>query len=547
MVLLTLLIPLAWWVMPGVQRWLIVRDLTAESVEDREAALQALVKRGRVDPVLVEQAVGVLEDLPAGGRFNAIARALDLAGAWHREAVGPGVWLRWLEPLGTSDDPRARLELAAQIVDLPELADDPAMHALLAKLIDDQDAAVRYAALVTAAELHGHAVGKGALVSVIRRAEADANPTIARHAMILGGLLGAGDVSRVPNTPGVGGVSLDGGRITLSPTAVREALALDPAALSPEDVTRVWRAILAAPEDDDWRGVLRRWADPDAAWAQQYPHLVAAAMYRLGEPMPLSQTSGGASATQRRWQLAAMEGAGAKGREWGGDESLPADTPLALRLALASIKEKLTADDLLPLLTAQSPTLRDRAAVLAATRLSKADAMALADDLLRSFDDTAVVAGAMVAALADVRPTTVTPVNPSAPPQDLLAYRAKHEDDPVMREALELALWMRGDLAELRPPAEVLFRQHVLDGSTVLLAMLHRGGADRRLALDLLFNPRGEPTLDLDHLLVAGRWWEVLRRYLPEDAPQLWLWADPELRALQIDVLRDWWLVERGK
>ena len=80
MVGLTLLIPVAWWVMPGVQRWLIVRDLTAASVEDREAALQSLARRARVDVALVADAMEVLEDLPPGDDYDSVVRALDLAG-----------------------------------------------------------------------------------------------------------------------------------------------------------------------------------------------------------------------------------------------------------------------------------------------------------------------------------------------------------------------------------------------------------------------------------------------------------------------------------
>ena len=43
------------------------------------------------------------------------------------------------------------------------------------------------------------------------------------------------------------------------------------------------------------------------------------------------------------------------------------------------------------------------------------------------------------------------------------------------------------------------------------------------------------------------RWWEVMRAYLPGSAPPFWVWADRELQLFQLDVLRDWYLINRHK
>src|SRR5690606_13564304 len=91
--------------------------------------------------------------------------------------------------------------------------------------------------------------------------------------------------------------------------------------------------------------------------------------------------------------------------------------------------------------------------------------------------------------------------------------------------------------------ASLLLRDD-LPRSTILLAMLHR---DDPAALDHLLNPRGDVGPDVLDLLDRRRWWHVLRRYLPPDAPPLWLWADPELEDFQIDVLRCWWLLHRHR
>jgi hypothetical protein len=83
-----------------------------------------------------------------------------------------------------------------------------------------------------------------------------------------------------------------------------------------------------------------------------------------------------------------------------------------------------------------------------------------------------------------------------------------------------------------------------LPTTTILLAMLANG---RTAALDYLLNPAGEEHLPLAQLFDQSRWWYVLRRFLPTDAPPFWVWADADLERFQIDVLRDWYLLNRHK
>ena len=513
-------------------------------------------------------------------------------GVWRRGEVEPRLWLRWLEPMVSSEDPRARLELAVQLADLPSLAARGDAAGLLATLADDEDAAVRYAALITAGELAGHieagGTARAGLIELIGAATRDENAVIARHAWIIAGLLDAPPPLPEEAAATMEAQVLDAAAWALAQTqetrpavvqllrqhdsprvqatavyalathatrpevaAAMQAVLDRPAGeLTPDEATLIWRALLAAPGDGGghaWRDAVRSWADPEALHAPRHPQLVAAAVHRLGEGARgvVERDRASGSANRRLWLLAWLEGL----PRGGADVAIRGDDLPAIRLAAARAKRDLTADDLMPLLTSESPPLRDAAAALAAKRLPEAEAMRLADELMRSFDDAAIVSGAMIAALADVRPTTVLPYGGEQKREDLLAYRVRIEDDPTTRELLEVALWARGDREELAPSAEVSFRQEVVPRSTLLLAMLHRGGAQRSAALDLLWNPRGEPMVDPDRLLVSERWWRVLAPYLDaveEDHPPLWLWADPQLRALQIDVLRDWWLVRRG-
>ena len=82
--------------------------------------------------------------------------------------------------------------------------------------------------------------------------------------------------------------------------------------------------------------------------------------------------------------------------------------------------------------------------------------------------------------------------------------------------------------------------------STVLLALLHRE-ATRWRGLDYLLNPRGEPAEDLPALLDDYGWWRVLDRYLPPTAPHWEPGNDPDTQRLQLDMLRDWYLVHRKR
>ncbi len=51
--------------------------------------------------------------------------------------------------------------------------------------------------------------------------------------------------------------------------------------------------------------------------------------------------------------------------------------------------------------------------------------------------------------------------------------------------------------------------------------------------------------ITLVRLLDELRWWYVLNRYLPEDAPRFDVWGDPLLMQFQVDTLRNWYLLNR--
>jgi hypothetical protein len=258
------------------------------------------------------------------------------------------------------------------------------------------------------------------------------------------------------------------------------------------------------------------------------------------------------------FKLAALEGARLPGAGAtlpgatlpGVDLAVAEDAPPLVRLAAVAAAREPTPDGLRGLFQSDVSTLRDLACVVAADRFSKDQNGALAGTLLKRFDDESKMSGAILAGLTGVRPTGVIrdPLRPNEPGKtiDLLEYRAENEPTWAVKQVINLGLWMQGrpttETGDTATLAEGLLTRDDVPRTTVLLAMLH---VHRAEALDFLFNPRGQPTVDLAELFDQLRWWRALGRDLPADAPPFWAWADPDLEAFQVEVLRDWYLVNR--
>ncbi len=231
----------------------------------------------------------------------------------------------------------------------------------------------------------------------------------------------------------------------------------------------------------------------------------------------------------------------------------PTDTahssdPEMLRLALFRIvaTDKLDVRPFMSLFLSESPEIRDAACITAFERLSTDQCAAIvralwrrprqddsADQPIYIFDDHAKISGAMLAGLADVEPDAL----------DRMTY--DFSERWLVRDMMHLAQWMQN-----RPPpgknvvsymSTMLIRDDV-PRSTILLGLLKRRSD---IALDYLLTPRGDLNQDLIALLEQFRWWHVLNHHLPADAPRLELWGDPELIAFQVDLLRNWYALNR--
>lgn len=223
----------------------------------------------------------------------------------------------------------------------------------------------------------------------------------------------------------------------------------------------------------------------------------------------------------------------------GHDEESPAIDPRdngagpMIKLAYFSVADQVNLDMLRELLGSEEPTMRDLACVEAAKRLSRDKLNKLIPSLLTDYNDNLKIAGAMLAGLTGLQ-------------RELLRARATQQTQWSVTMMMRLGLWMQCDPEQenLTGLAPSLLSRTDLPQSSVLLALLHRG---HPAAFDFLLNPTGELHVDLIQLFKHFRWWRVFSRYLPPSAPPFWVWADEDLQKFQIDVLRDWYLLNRHR
>lgn len=232
---------------------------------------------------------------------------------------------------------------------------------------------------------------------------------------------------------------------------------------------------------------------------------------------------------QAMLRLARLEGLAARG------DTIPSAVEGGPMIELASqrVVDVPDVEKLRELLTHEEPTLRDLACLIAARRLSAAQLSPLIQSLLKDFTDEARYSGAILSGLTGLE-------------HDLLQKRMANQSQWNVQTIMKLGLWMQKDPSEKRMSefAPGLLARTDLPRTTVLLAMMHRGHPG---AFDYLLNASGEPTVDLMELFEHYRWWEVAGTYLPTSAPPFWVWADRELQLFQLDVLRDWYLINRHK
>jgi len=584
LIAVTLAVPISYLLMPHAQRWQSLDHLTDADFAKREIALSYLIHHANKDDLVLQGAIEKLA-VPNQANFLQIVAALDRGGCWKRPLIPDQSWLRWLHILANDDSTDARVIAIQIIADQADLADDHRLHELLAHRLADDIPLVRYNTLAAAAELAGCAKDTGPYEQLIQIATQDSASKIARHAWMILGLINPAsgitanwqdlpppvaqailwaNLYTHPDNPTAAIQALNDPLVDLATRQLaayaltlshmpkaRDALIglipQTPLDVTPENVVLAWRAIL---------GIRFNPADATDPAAQAIRRFLSVSTYRqlddpILEPLTLAAVLRiprlGRVNLQKRLgsnieplfkspllPLAVMEGQPTSRFAI----AIPDTMPPALRLGAVAGMTDPQPDDLRPLFTAPGFVMRDLACIVAADRFSDDDNRTLISSLLNDFNDHAKRSGATLAGLTGLHP-------------QLLAKKARDEDIWSVRQIMYLGMWMQGktpiengteiDMDQLAPG---LLTRTDLPTTTILLAMLHRKHPQ---ALDYLFNPRGEERLDLIELFDQFRWWRVISRYLPDDAPPFWPWADAELEQFQIDLMRDWYLLNRHR
>lgn len=581
-----LAVPVSYVLTPPLVRWYMLADLDSDDASARERSLQYIRYYAPDDPSIVLSARPYLK-VQSDAHFLQTAHAIDLAGHWRRERVGTDAWLRWLGLLAADADPTARIMGAQELARLTDLNSDQRVLRLFDTLLDDADTDVRYNALTAAGEYAVSMAEPASLLDRIAARTADPQPIVARQAWLLLGLLGVpqhvtADADAIAGVSPIVGQAMvwalarqdrldeatvaalvhdpsahalvrgmaaytSASRHPAVAAAVRAMFAAAPdATLDADALIVLWRAIegmpLDAASDEDTAlavGLI------DALMAGAHDRIALAAIDRYPFAFTLWR-----DASDTRWTalLAALEGTPV------GQASLQItdDMPDLLRLAAVRVMDQPRPYDLTPVFYSDSATLRELACIVAADRFTTEQHEQLVNSLLTDFDDEARMSGAILAGLTGVQRELLARVT--------AAHRQmEHETKWRILQVLQLGMWMQGRPVQGRDGALDMNR-HVLGllgradmpRTTVLLAMLHTGHPQ---ALQRLLQPRTDERplfadlpaeRPLAHLFEHYRWWWVLKRYLPDDAPGFALWADDDLQQLQVDALRNW-LLTRGQ
>ncbi len=204
---------------------------------------------------------------------------------------------------------------------------------------------------------------------------------------------------------------------------------------------------------------------------------------------------------------------------------------LSPMLRIAAVRKMKSPEPMMLQAAFMSPhsTVRDLACLVAVQRFDQTTLDKFIASLLNDLNNEMRISGAVLSGMTGLQ-------------TELLRKRAKVQSTWRMQKMMQVGLWMQGELPSMNKQVAGLLMRHDLPTSTLLMALLHR---KHPAGLDYLLAPREGLAPDFIDLLVHYRWWYVMRHYLPNDAPPLWLWADPALHRFQVDVLRDWYLLHR--
>jgi hypothetical protein len=579
LIMLTVLVPAAYLGLPHFYRWRVLNRLTAADAAARQQALAYVAARADQNPRVREGAIDRLRDLDRGERFADIVAALDRAGAWSRQTAGDRLWFRWLRLLSQRDAAEAREMALRRLTAMPALAGERRMKRTAHRLAEADSADVRRAALELAAQF-APLTDTPVYRRIVHNRRTDETASVARQAWILIGFLASQEpvtVKRDETRPAVaeamvwavgrrqaaGAVeSLSGiyhnrdrsGRVramalyaiarhggeAATERLLQEALKQVDGQLQLRPTHPVLRhrivrlsdhfppltlGLKKATGNPQLVERLRRWIEP-LSNEPPLSTLMAAAVYTHATAFPHPD-----GLANEPWppaiQLAALEGVA--GHPISASMAAEGDLPIARRLVVARAMANPPPSLLMPALDHERATVRDQACLIASRRLPENRQRELIRHLLTDYSDDAKRAGAILAGLTGLK-------------LSLLDERAAAEAVWSVRQVMDLGRWMQGQIGDLEQRLPALLGRDEVARSTVLLAMLRRRPPR---ALDYLFHEPGYTDEALLKLLDHHRWWEVLRHWLPAEAPPYWYWSDARLQRFQVEALKQWHLTRR--
>jgi hypothetical protein len=211
--------------------------------------------------------------------------------------------------------------------------------------------------------------------------------------------------------------------------------------------------------------------------------------------------------------------------------------PAMLRLQSVRVSKAATPEDLLPVFESKASAARDLAVLVSLERFTQEQNRELARTLIGTFDDGQRISGAVVAGMLPA----------IAVGEQLAKAIETRRDNPggwVVQQFYNAALVLRGKPVAGFDPANLLLHEQV-PKTTAIFVMLEMGRLD---GLDWLVNPFGECPAGGDEglrvLMDTLRFDAVVRRFI-EGWPEFWVWGDAETQRFQLDVIRDWYLLNR--
>lgn len=568
--LLTLIasIALAIYFTPDAIRWINLRRLTSEDTHTRARGMAYVAAHANAPAV--QDACRDLFERDDPELTRVLVHALRRGNVWDIRFGRP-----WLDYMGRklqahADSAAGRawvaIELGQSAWTRHPVTADPAYGALVGKLLEDEEPAVRLAAVRAAATLPA-----ALRDSLLLEATKDDEPTVARHAWTLIGIawqegIWQGGEFVLPDHVSIpkmheavacaylwAEAQFNRGRTGLaypllsdevSPQPLKN-FAPYPLAQSPEDHAResllslirqapqsvedpkalgAWRAMLAVEYTEHSDRFLGDYVQHVNHLGESVDVLAAAAASRLnGEPKDWSAWSGD---TNRRWrELARLEAAPVASLNI---PRINEHWPYLTLIYAVRASKNAVPDDLMPAFNADVPAMRQLGCLIAIERFQPAQLNALTEKLLKSYWDNQRIAGCLLAAL---RGTHV----------DLLRKRSAVEQQWHVKQCFEMALLMLGDNPDYAGDLSGLMVRKDIDRHFIYIAMLRTGD---RTVLDDLFIPFGGDGGRLRAILDDKRFHPFLKMHLP-DMPPFWLWADPALQQFQTDVIRDWYLIHR--